>query len=66
MAILATGPPATAQDAFDFASALGWSQFRVAGHDWGGRAAYIMAALHPERLIAAAALAIGYLPRESS
>jgi pimeloyl-ACP methyl ester carboxylesterase len=54
---------ALADDAFDFARALGWSRFLVAGHDWGGRAAYIMSALHPERLIAAASLAIGYLPR---
>jgi pimeloyl-ACP methyl ester carboxylesterase len=42
---------------------LGWNQFLVAGHDWGGRAAYIMSALHPDRLIAAASLSIGYSPR---
>ncbi len=54
---------ALAQDAFDVADALGWDAFAVIGHDWGGRAAYIMAALQPERLTAIGALAIGYAPR---
>jgi len=53
---------AVAQDAFDFARALGLPRFAVVGHDWGGRAAYIMAALHPERLSGIASLAIGYAP----
>ena len=54
---------ALAQDAFDLADALGLDRFAVIGHDWGGRAAYVMAALQPERLAAIAALAIGYVPR---
>ena len=54
---------AIAQDALDLADALGWDRFAVVGHDWGGRAAYIMAALAPARLTAMASLAIGYAPR---
>lgn len=54
---------AIAQDAFDFADALGIERFAVVGHDWGGRAAYAMAALAPRRLAAMAVLAIGYTPR---
>jgi pimeloyl-ACP methyl ester carboxylesterase len=54
---------ALAKDAFDFADALGWDKFSVVGHDWGGRATYIMAALDSNRLQAAASLAIGYAPR---
>jgi len=54
---------AIAQDAFDLADALGWERFAVVGHDWGGRAAYIMAALQPQRLISISSLAIGYAPR---
>jgi pimeloyl-ACP methyl ester carboxylesterase len=54
---------ALAQDAFDFADALGLKLFSVVGHDWGGRAGYFMAALQPGRLIAMACLAIGYAPR---
>jgi pimeloyl-ACP methyl ester carboxylesterase len=54
---------ALAQDAFDLADALEWDRFAVIGHDWGGRAAYTMAALQPERLSAIGALAIGYAPR---
>ncbi|MDO6414282.1 alpha/beta hydrolase [Sphingomonas sp. BIUV-7] len=53
---------AIAQDALDFADALGLDRFAVLGHDWGGRAAYAMAALSPERLMAIAVLAIGYTP----
>ena len=54
---------AIAQDAFDFADALGIDRFAIVGHDWGGRAAYAMAALAPERLATMAVLAIGYTPR---
>jgi pimeloyl-ACP methyl ester carboxylesterase len=35
----------------------------VVAHDWGGRAAYTLAALWPERLASIAALALGYQPR---
>lgn len=54
---------ALAQDALDLADALGWSRFAVVGHDWGGRAAYLMAALAPERVASITTLAIGYAPR---
>jgi pimeloyl-ACP methyl ester carboxylesterase len=54
---------ALAQDALDLADALGLGRFAVVGHDWGGRAAYALAALAPERVAAIAALAIAYAPR---
>jgi len=44
---------AIGQDLIDFADALGLRQMAVAGYDWGGRAAAIAAALHPERVRAA-------------
>ncbi len=44
---------AIGQDLIDFADALGLKQMVVAGYDWGGRAAAIAAALHPERVRAA-------------
>jgi pimeloyl-ACP methyl ester carboxylesterase len=44
---------AIGQDLIDFADALGLKQIVVAGYDWGGRAAAIVAALHPERVRAA-------------
>jgi pimeloyl-ACP methyl ester carboxylesterase len=44
---------AIGQDVIDFADALGVSRFAVAGYDWGGRAACIAAALHPQRVRAA-------------
>jgi pimeloyl-ACP methyl ester carboxylesterase len=54
---------AIAHDALDLADALGWERFAVVGHDWGGRAAYVLAAIAPERVTSIAALAIGYAPR---
>lgn len=54
---------ALAQDALDLADALGWDRFAVVGHDWGGRVAYILAAIAPQRVNSIAALAIGYAPR---
>src|SRR5258706_2393201 len=45
---------AIGQDLIDLADALGLSRFAVAGYDWGGRAACIAAALHPERVRGAA------------
>lgn len=54
---------ALAADALDIADALGWDRFAVIGHDWGGRAAYILAAVAPERVAAISSLAIGYAPR---
>jgi pimeloyl-ACP methyl ester carboxylesterase len=50
---------AIGQDLIDFADALGLPRFAVAGYDWGGRAACIAAALHPDR-VAAAVLIGGY------
>jgi pimeloyl-ACP methyl ester carboxylesterase len=41
---------AIGQDLIDFADALGLNQMALAGYDWGGRAAAIAAALHPERV----------------
>ncbi|GLU34610.1 alpha/beta hydrolase [Trinickia caryophylli] len=53
---------ALAQDAIDLADALGLEQFAVAGHDWGARAAYLLAALFPERIRTIAALALPFQP----
>lgn len=50
---------AIGQDLIDFADALGIQTFDVAGYDWGGRAACVAAALHPER-ISGAVLIGGY------
>ena len=50
---------AIGQDLIDFTDALGLTRFAVAGYDWGGRAAGIAAALHPER-VRAAVLIGGY------
>ncbi len=50
---------AIGQDAIDFADALRLNRFAVAGYDWGGRAAAIAAALHPDR-VRAAVLVGGY------
>ncbi len=41
---------AIGQDLLDLADALGLERFAVAGYDWGGRAAGIVAALAPERV----------------
>jgi pimeloyl-ACP methyl ester carboxylesterase len=51
---------AIGQDVIDFADALQLQRFAVAGFDWGGRAACIAAALHPDR-VRAAAIVGGYL-----
>jgi pimeloyl-ACP methyl ester carboxylesterase len=50
---------AIGQDVIDLADALRLERFAVAGYDWGGRAAAIAAALHPER-VRAAVLMGGY------
>jgi pimeloyl-ACP methyl ester carboxylesterase len=50
---------AIGQDVIDLADAAGLSRFAVAGYDWGGRAACIAAAVHPER-VRAAVLIGGY------
>src|SRR5260370_4242723 len=50
---------AIGQDVIDFADALNIERFAIAGYDWGGRAACIAAALHPDR-VRAAVLIGGY------
>jgi len=50
---------AIGQDVIDFADALQLRQFAVAGYDWGGRAAQVASALHPERVRASVFVA-GY------
>jgi pimeloyl-ACP methyl ester carboxylesterase len=54
---------ALAQDVIDLADNLGLSTFAVAGHDWGARTAYSLAALFPERITGIIALALAYQPR---
>src|SRR4029453_4631710 len=54
---------APAQDVVDLADGLGLDRFAIVGHDWGGRAAYTLAALWPERLASIAALELGSHPR---
>jgi pimeloyl-ACP methyl ester carboxylesterase len=51
---------AIGQDVMDFADGLGLNRFALSGYDWGGRAACIAAALHPDR-VRAAVLISGYL-----
>lgn len=51
---------ALGQDVLDLADALGLSAFAVVGHDWGARAAYIAAALAPERVTCCVALSVGW------
>ena len=50
---------AIGQDVIDFADALKLPRFAVAGFDWGGRAAGVASALHPDR-VRAAVLIGGY------
>ena len=50
---------AIGQDVIDFADALKLPRFVVAGFDWGGRAACVASALHPDR-VRAAVLMGGY------
>jgi len=54
---------ALVQDAIDLADALGIVNFFVAGHDWGARAAYQLAALFPSRVSKIAAMALAFQPR---
>jgi pimeloyl-ACP methyl ester carboxylesterase len=55
---------AIGQDVIDLADALGLARFAVAGYDWGGRAACIAAALHPDRVRAAVIIG-GYLIQDT-
>ena len=54
---------ALTQDAIDLADALGLDTFAVAGHDWGARTAYFLAALFPERVTRIAVLSVAFAPR---
>jgi pimeloyl-ACP methyl ester carboxylesterase len=54
---------ALAADALELLDALGLDRVPVAGHDWGARAAYTLAAVAPDRVTAIAALALPYQPR---
>jgi pimeloyl-ACP methyl ester carboxylesterase len=54
---------ALAADAIDLLDALELERVAVIGHDWGARAAYVLAAVVPERVRAIAALALPYQPR---
>jgi len=54
---------ALAQDAIDLADALGITSFSVAGHDWGARATYLLAALWPSRISKIAAMGLPFQPR---
>lgn len=51
---------ALGQDLMDFIEALDLKDIVLVGHDWGARAAYIAAALMPERITHLTALAVGY------
>jgi pimeloyl-ACP methyl ester carboxylesterase len=51
---------ALASDILDFADALGIDRFAVVGHDWGARAAYILACTSPERVTACVAISVGW------
>jgi pimeloyl-ACP methyl ester carboxylesterase len=51
---------ALAQDAIDLLDHLGIEQVVLVGHDWGARAAYVLAALWPERIKRMVAISVGY------
>lgn len=51
---------ALASDVIDFADALGIDRFSLVGHDWGARAAYILACTSPERVAACVAISVGW------
>jgi pimeloyl-ACP methyl ester carboxylesterase len=51
---------ALAQDLLELADALRIERFSAVGHDWGARAAYIAAALAPERISRCVALSVGW------
>jgi pimeloyl-ACP methyl ester carboxylesterase len=53
-------PSALACDARQLLDAFGLPRVTVVGHDWGARAAYVLAALWPERVERLITLAVGY------
>jgi pimeloyl-ACP methyl ester carboxylesterase len=54
---------ALARDVVDFLDAIGLSRVTLVGHDWGGRTAYAVAALWPERIERMVVLSVGYDPK---
>jgi pimeloyl-ACP methyl ester carboxylesterase len=55
---------AMAQDAIDFADALGLNKFSVIGHDWGARIAYVLAIVVPHRVTRMVTMSVGWQPGE--
>ncbi len=53
---------AIAQDVVDLADALELERYAVAGHDWGARTAYVLAAQEAPRVTHCVALSVGYGP----
>ena len=53
---------AMAQDALDFADALGVARFAIVGHDWGARIASVLASTRPERIGRCAMLSVAWQP----
>ena len=51
---------AQTQDAIDLLDHLGIDKVVLVGHDWGARAAYLLAALWPERVERLVTLSVGY------
>ncbi len=51
---------ALGQDVMEFVDCLGLNHFTLVGHDWGARAAYIVAALSPERVRGLVTISVGY------
>ena len=51
---------ALGQDVVEFMEALALEDLVLVGHDWGARAAYIAAALRPDRLRGLVTLSVGY------
>jgi pimeloyl-ACP methyl ester carboxylesterase len=56
---------ALGQDVVDLSNAMALGKFAVVGHDWGARAAYIAAALLPQRVTHCVALSVGYGTNDS-
>lgn len=54
---------ALAADTLALLDAIGVDRAPVVGHDWGARAAYMLAAIAPQRVTAIATLALPYQPR---
>ncbi|SDV46767.1 alpha/beta fold hydrolase [Chitinasiproducens palmae] len=53
---------ALTQDAIDVLDALGVARVDVVGHDWGGRAAFTLAALHSDRIRRIVSLSVAFQP----